>query len=88
MAAVLDPYSQPTQYGFRKNKSTANAVHYVRGVMEKGETTGTQTLFVLMDWDRAFDKVRHDALFKALQLKSQTSTDKPSRNYTDNPFVE
>ena len=34
--------------------------------MEKGEKTGTKTLFVLLDWEKAFDKVRHEALLKAL----------------------
>ena len=42
LAEVLDPHLQPTQYGFRRKKSTANAVHYVRRVMEKGEKQ-TQT---------------------------------------------
>ena len=34
--------------------------------MEKGEKTGTKTLLVLLDWEKAFDKVRHEALFRAL----------------------
>ena len=42
-------------------------MHYVRRVMERGEQTGTTTLFVFLDWEKAFDKVRHQALFKALQ---------------------
>ena len=37
LAEVLDPHLQPTQYGFRRKKSTANAVHYVRRVMENEE---------------------------------------------------
>ena len=36
LAKVLDKHLQKTQYGFRKRKSIANAVHYVRRVMEKG----------------------------------------------------
>ena len=35
LAEVLDPYLQPTQYGFRRKKSIANAVYYVRREMEK-----------------------------------------------------
>ena len=66
LAEVLDPHLQPTQYGFRRKKSTANAAHYVRRVMEKGEQTNRKTLFVLLDWEKAFDKVRHEALFRAL----------------------
>ena len=41
---------------------TAQALHYVRRVIEKGEMTGTETLFVLLDWEKAFDKVKHDKL--------------------------
>ena len=37
LSKVLDPYLQQTQYGFRRRRSTANAVHYVRRVMEKGD---------------------------------------------------
>ena len=38
LAKALDKHLQPTQYGFRSKKSTANAVHYVRRVMgKKGE---------------------------------------------------
>ena len=32
---VLDQYLQPTQYGFRANKSTTNAIHYIRRIIEK-----------------------------------------------------
>ena len=66
LAKALDKHLQPTQYGFRAKKSTANAVHYVRRVMEKGEKTNTKTLLVLLDWEKAFDKVRHESLFSAL----------------------
>ena len=34
--------------------------------MGKGEETNTKTLFVLLDREKAFDEVRHEALFRAL----------------------
>jgi len=37
---AIDNYIQPNQYGFRKNKSTADAIHAIRRAMEFGEKTG------------------------------------------------
>ena len=48
IADALDHHLQPTQYGFRRKKGTADALHHVRRVMEKGESTLTKTLFVLL----------------------------------------
>ena len=47
LAKVLDKHLQKTQYGFRKRKSTANAVHYVRRVMEKGEKQYQNTVYIV-----------------------------------------
>jgi hypothetical protein len=42
LAAQLDKHLQKTQYGFRKDKSTADAIHCVRRLIDMGEqTTGT-----------------------------------------------
>jgi len=63
----VDQYIQPNQYGFRKGKSTTDAVHAIRRVMEYGEKTGNREILVLLDWEKAFDKVTHEALFTALE---------------------
>ena len=34
--------------------------------MEFGEATWPRQIIVLLDWEKAFDKVRHDKLFEAL----------------------
>ena len=54
ISEVLDPHLQRTQFGFRKKKGTAQAIHYVRRVIDKGESTCTQTktLLVLLDWEK------------------------------------
>ena len=70
ISEALDPYLQSTQYGFRKKKGTAQAIHYIRRIIEKGESTQTKTLLVLLHWDKAFDKVKHDKLFEALERMS------------------
>ena len=57
LAATTEENLQPTQFGFRRKKSTADALHCVRRVIDKGEMTNTKTLLVLLDWEKAFDKV-------------------------------
>ena len=66
LSQVLDQHLQTTQYGFRQKRSTIQALHYVRRIIEKGEKTNTKTLLVLLDWEKAFDKVIHTKLFEAL----------------------
>ena len=65
----LDRHLQKTQYGFRKKRGTSDAVHYIRRVVDRGERTRmkTKTLLVLLDWEKAFDKVNHDKLIEALK---------------------
>ena len=36
-------------------------------MIDKGEMTRTKTLLVLLDWEKAFDKVRHDKLLEAIR---------------------
>jgi len=67
LAEQLDPYLQKTQFGFRKNRSTADAIHCIRRTAETGEQTNTQTHMVLLDWAKAFDKINRKALFKAME---------------------
>ena len=68
LADVLDKHLQRTQYGFRRHRGTAQALHDARRIMEnKGEKTQTKTLLVLLDGEKAFDEVRHDKLFEALE---------------------
>ena len=59
-AEQLDPLLQATQFGFRKKRGTADAVHCVRRVAERGEQTTSKINLVLLDWEKAFDKVTHD----------------------------
>ena len=63
----LDEHLQSTQYGFRKKRGTAQAIHYIRRIMEKGEKTQTKTLLVLLDWEKAFDKLGHEEMWEALE---------------------
>lgn len=58
---------QKTQYGFRKGKSTAQAIHCVRRAQDFAEKGGTKLSLVLLDWEKAFDKTLHEKLFEALE---------------------
>ena len=67
LAAKLEPHLQRMQFGFRKHRGTADALHCVRRIIDKGEMTNTKTLMVLLDWEKAFDKVSHEGLYSALE---------------------
>ena len=63
----LDESLQRTQYGFRKNRSTGDAIQCIRSLIDYAEQTGECTILLLLDWEKAFDKVRHEALFFTLK---------------------
>ena len=63
----LDNELQKTQFGFRKGKSTANAIFTIRRIMDKAERSGSKLGVVLLDWEKAFDKITHSSLMKALE---------------------
>ena len=63
----LDEYLQTTQYGFRRQRGTAQALHYVRRAVEIGERTRTITICILLDWEKAFDQVLHWKIPEALR---------------------
>ena len=63
----MDKHIQESQYGFRRKRGTAQALHYVRRAIEKGVRTRAKTWFVLLDWEEAFDKVLHWTITEALR---------------------
>jgi hypothetical protein len=73
LAEQLDKHLQKTQYGFRKNKSTADAIQCIRRIAEHGEQTTKRTIMLLLDWENAFDKVTRAGLFSALERVSVDS---------------
>ena len=62
-----------TQYGFRKGRGTAEAIHCIRRIIDKGESTRKKTILVLLDWEKAFDKVNHQALNMAMKRMGVSS---------------
>ena len=60
--AGVDHVLQDTQFGFRKGKSAADAIHCVRNVLTQARGTHHETILMLLDWEKAFDKVKRTAI--------------------------
>ena len=74
LEAAVESQLMTTQYGSRKNKSTTHALFIARRIQEFAERAGLPGTLVLLDWEKAFDKVDHDMLLKA--IKSYNVPDK------------
>ena len=66
LEAVVDKNLMATQYGFRKQKSTIDALFIARRIQEFAERGGWPGTLVLLDWEKAFDKVNHGMLLEAI----------------------
>ena len=67
ISQTLDPYLHKLQFGFRKERSTAQALHIIRRDMATAASTQTNAYLLLLDWEKAFDKVHHHALFLSME---------------------
>ena len=63
----LDRHLQRTQFGFRQDKSTADAIHLIRRIIEFGESIQNHLYLVLLDWEKTFDKVNRNQLFNSME---------------------
>lgn len=66
--AGLDPWLMQTQYGFRKGKSTSQAIFVARRLQDISEKSRLSSTLILLDWEKAFDKVSHKKLIETLRL--------------------
>ena len=55
------------QYGFMSDKGTRNAVYVLRRLVERALERQRNIYACFIDYNKAFDKVRHQELFKILQ---------------------
>eukprot|EP00975_Prorocentrum_lima_P008784 1874396-Prorocentrum_lima.AAC.1 len=53
---AIDHKIQDMQFGFRRNRSTGQALSCIRRVADQGERIGHPTYLLLLDWKQAFDK--------------------------------
>ena len=68
LSDAVDKHLRPTQYGFRKGRSTSHAIHVVRRTMEAlFHKTHKDLNLLLLDWSKAFDSVDTLALTDALK---------------------
>ena len=63
----LDDWIMTTQYGFRSGKSTSHAIFLARRLQSIAEVTGRNISVVMLDWEKAFDRLDHDRLMESLQ---------------------
>ena len=57
LSSAIEPYLHPTQYGFRQARGTSQAIHLVRRILEAGEGSTNKLILILLDWEKAFDKL-------------------------------
>lgn len=67
IAAGIDDDIYKTQYGFRKDKSTAQAIYVARRLLDLSDRQGTNLTMILLDWEKAFDKIDQDRMLEALK---------------------
>ena len=58
------------QFGFRKGKSTTHAMFVARRIQEYAERAGLPGTMIFLDWEQAFDKIKHDMLLNVLDAYS------------------
>ena len=64
---MVDQKLSQTQFGFRKDKSTADAIQLIRGIMKQNHGTYNKLHLVALDWEKAFDEVDREKRFDALE---------------------
>ena len=68
IAHKVDAHLRKTQYGFRKGRSTVDALFILRRILEWVQNQKDGEFYMLFsDWKMAFDKVDHKALLIALK---------------------
>lgn len=68
LAAGLGDKIRELQFGFRKGRSTSEAIYLVRRLQDLVDAKKFQVLYLMfLDWSKAFDKIRPTALHIALQ---------------------
>ena len=53
--------------GSGKNRSTSDALFVAKRMIEYAERAGQKCQMILLDWEKAFDKITHEWLFKAVE---------------------
>ena len=62
----METHLSPTQYGFRKARSTSDPIYILRRVQELFEATNSPLHRLFLDWSMAFDKLSHEGFISAI----------------------
>ena len=65
LASRIDKHINKTQYGFRKKRSTSHALFVARRIQDIFEESGDNVGLVLLDREKAFDKIDQKRLIEA-----------------------
>ena len=89
ISQTLNKHLQKTQFGFRRHKSRANAIFLIRRMIDTAERSNKQKVhLVLLAWEKAFDKLIHASLFKAMDKNEHRQTiNRPSKNCIQRPTI-
>ena len=67
LSSRYDKRLRKTQYGFRKERSTAQPLFILRRLQDYAARAGTPFHCLFIDWKQAFDKLDHSSMLIALQ---------------------
>ena len=67
LAKSIDDRIWKLQFGFRGKKSAAQAMCITRRLQDIVERSDEKLTMIFLDWEKAFDKMSHKALFLALE---------------------
>ena len=81
---IIDDRISKTQFGFRKNKSTAQPFFIYRRIQELQEEFGLSFHTLLLDWEKAFDKVDQKRMIQAIRTRYQRQNYQNDRSHVKN----
>ena len=68
LSHYLDSRIRPTQFGFRKSRSTTQPIHILRRLLEVHERQPSPFHVLFLDWSKAFDSVTFTAIHSAMSF--------------------
>ena len=63
-----EEFLRQAQYGFRTNRSTAQAIFMAKRLIDRAlDTKSGKMSIILLDWAKAFDRIRPDSMLLSLR---------------------
>src|SRR4029077_7080220 len=64
---IIESQLEDSQMGFRKGKGTRDAIFQLRMISERAMQVGKKVYLCFVDYQKAFDRVRHDKLLEIME---------------------